>query len=108
MDKREIARVLRRAEQVIGERGWCQGNRVDQEGRVCARGAIEIAVYGAPMGPATSDRDYHLIEAAVDALYGYLGELVEHWNDKDGRQAVQVRHTLLAVARRLDEQAVTP
>jgi hypothetical protein len=52
----EVCRVLRRAAQVIRERGWTQYRNCDGRGRVCLSGAIFVAFTDDPYGPIPEDK----------------------------------------------------
>lgn len=44
-EKTEYTRaVLECALDTLNERGWCQGTMLDSEGRVCALGALSVAI----------------------------------------------------------------
>lgn len=97
-----VAEVLRRAEQVIGERGWCQGD-YEIDGRVCAEGAINVAVCGSAWGAAEDEPDAEqLAHFAGRALGEHVGMFVVNWNDDDGRTQAEVRAALLAAAQRAE------
>jgi hypothetical protein len=110
-----VPEVLRRAEQIIGERGWCQGDYTDELGHVCTRGAINVVVSGEPFD--YNDDEHELREplavASTLALARYLngvGRAVEgsslsdvsDWNDELDRNEADVRAALLAAADRAE------
>ena len=100
-----VPEVLRRAEQEIGTRGWCQHTLKDEHGAVCARGAIYLAVAATTDPLAMAWTDYMLTEAADDALSVYLGEHVTLWNDREGRTVDEVRAALSAAAEKTEVAA---
>lgn len=84
--------VLLKAADYIDGHGWCQGAIADEEGRVCAVGAITMVTGGldAPMGTRL---DVELL------LYKYLGEIpVPDWNDRPERTKEQVTAALRSAA----------
>lgn len=100
--------VLAKAAEYIGEHGWCQGRSMDEEGRVCAMGAINAVL------PIPHDiRDLHaearyLLAAAVARclLTKYIDNApgreltVISWNDDPSRTAEDV---ILAMKRAAHE-----
>lgn len=42
----EVVKTLRRAAELIRERGWCQGVQEDDKRRLCVMGALHTAVHG--------------------------------------------------------------
>lgn len=103
------ADVLRRAAEVLDERGWAQTDYEDIDGCVCALGALSVVVYGDPYPP---DDDLRVaVEAvALGALEAHLkigfdrpayaGEAVAKWNDAMGRTVDEVKAAFLAAAER--------
>lgn len=97
MSARE-AQVLRRAVEIIDERGWCQGEYEDGAGRVCARGAIHVAIGGAPyVDPLSLEKNKFIWEVRC-LVVDLIGEGLAVWNDEPGRTVEQVRHALLTAA----------
>jgi hypothetical protein len=98
-----VPEVLRRAEQVIGERGWCQGEMEAADGRVCAWGAIHLAAADT-VDPARMPTDaYQLVDRAEEVLYDHIDSgTIPDWNDRPGRMAIEVRAALLAAAERAE------
>jgi hypothetical protein len=90
--------VLDKAADYIDEHGWCQKAMVDNDGRVCAIGAIRAAVCmeeGVMMpwvstGHQALTAATHLAEAAYDGL--------DYWNDAEGRTQFDVTNLLRKAA----------
>jgi hypothetical protein len=101
-----VPEVLRRAEQVIAERGWCQEDFTDDTGAVCARGAINLVVAGDPEEGARHEAYNPLAVAAAEAVAAYLNRRwpsdVSDWNDEEDRTESEVRDVLLAAAQRAE------
>jgi hypothetical protein len=88
------AQILRAAAHELATKGWTQGRIVDlTTGALCAQGAIEVAAlrisgqWGSPEHAS-----------AIVVLQDYLGEAIDLWNDRDGRDADQVVRALNAAA----------
>jgi hypothetical protein len=65
----EEAKLLLKSAEMIEDRGWCQGNFEDKQGRMCLMGALKAAAPGMEaMGAYIRLRDY-------------LGGSVMSWND---------------------------
>jgi hypothetical protein len=96
--------VLRRAEQVVAERGWCRGDYEDEQGRVCSEGAINLAAYGDPCPTEeTPDDQYDVAESAAKAVMTHLEvPTLVGWNDETAQDAAEVRAALLAAAQRAE------
>jgi hypothetical protein len=71
-------RMLLDAADLIEERGWCQGSYSDQDGRVCAIGAIVRA---------GNHQHYRRAEAMMMMV---VGMSVVGWNDIKGRTKEEV------------------
>lgn len=117
------------AADVIDARGWCQNNLADPDGRVCAEGAILLAVTGAEklkFGGVGSAREW--LEAAAVAIpesyhrygsriRGALGVLRDHlyreisegsvhcWNDRSYMTRDEVTDTFRRAAKDARERA---
>lgn len=114
-----VPEVLRRAEQVVAERGLHRGDfGSGHGGSVCVWGAINVVVFGTPWcdgdesEPQPGDA---LMLAALTALADYLG-LTTHpvsvrgavagWNDDSTTtHADDVRLALLAAAERAEQSS---
>lgn len=101
----DIAEVAEKAADIIATNGHHKGYLYDEsqaddgtplaDCRVCAAGAINIAVYGQPTFPSseTSDAQLALELATVQALNDHLRlgtTTVPNWNDEPKRQKRQV------------------
>ena len=101
----DTAAVLRRAAGIVRERGWCRGTQQDELGRVCALGALNIALSGhvySFRGPFRLDgwqpSNHPGMDAACHALYEAIGDdtfwCIPHWNNQPGRTADEVAQML--------------
>lgn len=96
MSARE-AQVLHRAVEILDERGWCQGTFEDGR-KVCAMGAINIAVGGSPFPGNLEPGDERIATEVAELVEGVVDEDVTTWNDVFGRTVEQVRQALLTAA----------
>lgn len=93
----EVSVVLRRAAQLIQERGWIQGDYYSgnsHTGRVCAEGAISAAISkeGRAHPHYLSSREQQLFSAAIFRVEGRFldfGDL-PGWNDASERSRDEV------------------
>jgi hypothetical protein len=101
--------VLRRAEQVVAERGHCKGDFINDLGQVCPMGAINIVICGDPddleIPSELSDFQRDVVAAlavgiASDGLHPHAR--VANWNDDETRTEAEVRAALLAAAQRAE------
>lgn len=109
--------VLLRAADIIGERGWTQGDYINEAGCVCAVGAIRAAAAEQagldnfldvldgdavlPVGLSDAARRAELLAGAhVDDPFGGL----VGWNDAEGRTADEVVTILRAAAEGGEER----
>jgi hypothetical protein len=108
-----IADILDRAADHIDTVGWHQGEVYDpyqrpdkptSECRVCALGAINVALHGSPqfpLGPkAEGALDAHGVAAYVERRLDYDDELAT-WNDMEGRTQDEVTAALREAAAEL-------
>jgi hypothetical protein len=113
----QVTEVLRKAREVIEERGWCQGMLTADNGNVCAMGALRQATHDIPL---TVKEACKLEEEAVKRMskaagtHFYEGESAEgapyvyhvfdheipSWNDKPSRT---VEDVLLMFKRAAEE-----
>lgn len=103
------AETLRKAAQVLRERGLAKGYYRDESGCVCIKGALRIA-HGGDVGlPETFD-DYvadlmvvarGVIPGTVN-VGGFAHDAITVWNDEPERTAEEVIAALEAAAARLD------
>lgn len=99
-----VPEVLRRAEQIIGERGHYKGANEDGHGRVCAYGAILIALSG-----EADPTSQAILDVALDAAVVVEADLdpaqwgsITLWNDAPERTETEVRAALLAAAAKAE------
>ncbi|WP_328313146.1 hypothetical protein OG432_24705 [Streptomyces sp. NBC_00442] len=114
MSNPQLAAVYEKAADVIQTNGHCKGwfYDIDAEGsppvhslRVCALGALSVAVTGIPQPP--EELDGLLAEAVADLspriVSGTVGEdpveRIADWNDADARTPAEVVDTLLLAAK---------
>lgn len=90
--------VLRRAEQVLAERGWCRDAYRDGRGRVCVAGAIHVAAGYEPTSGILDDAAWAAKMLLTDSVGA--GNLAI-WNDEQ-QSEVEVRAALLAAAQRAE------
>jgi hypothetical protein len=81
----KTSEVLRKAGDVLRERGWCQGN-LEEKGRVCLLGATGIAAHGYPSAPDSNE--------VHDALRLVIDRWPIEWNDARGRTQAEVESAL--------------
>lgn len=76
-----VAQVLDDALEVINERGWCQDTLEDGEGRVCAVGAVNYAIYGRSSSWDTypSQEELELAGAVHHALRENIDAASNNW-----------------------------
>lgn len=83
----KTSEVLRKAGDVLRERGWHQGQFESPCGAVCVFGAVNVAI--------TSDPgDGSLSREPVDMIRRILKRWPPNWNDAPGRTAAEVLATL--------------
>jgi hypothetical protein len=92
--------VLRKAGDVLRERGWCQFRPRSSDGASCAYGAIFD-------GANEQTADY---DAGTNALRSVVfDEMISIWNDTPGRTAAEVMHALdAAYVLALQEEGIEP
>jgi hypothetical protein len=83
----KTSQVLYKAADVLGALGWCQGRLQDEEGRVCAYGAIKVALDADPFGYAGS----HAITAAFAFNRANGTTSITTYNDELGRTKEEVQ-----------------
>ena len=83
------AEVLNIAADIIEQRGWCQNNMMDPEGRVCLLGALNMSSSGARI------QVWDHVSPVIDDLAKYLGvSIIVTWNDEVGRTQFEVVNVL--------------
>lgn len=91
-DKKDVARTLRMAAQLIAEHGWCQNSLGNYYEGFCAIGAI-----------IESTEDEGTAYSAEGALEAHLGRRVVNWNDNVAQTSAEVIHALMSAADRVGE-----
>lgn len=80
------------AADLIERRGWCQGQRVDENGAVCVSAAIvETSHLADPY------RIYRM--RTFDALFAKTGEPSPYWNDRPERTKEEVVEVLRSLGK---------
>lgn len=94
-----VEEVLRKAVEILDERGWYQGYYRDiQTGRVCSIGACAEALGTNPGEPTPMfNRVWTFLDHYVERKFERHGNFVA-WQDKDGRTVDEVKALLLAAA----------
>lgn len=80
------AEVLRKAADVIRERGWCRRQYVDADNSVCVYGALNLA---AGHGPSFEGDDPS-VDIAARTLTRLLDNDLVSWNDSEACTADEV------------------
>lgn len=93
--------VLLKAAELLGEKGWCQGQSIDNDGRMCAVGAIRSAGQELLGGSMWGNR----LDEAGDALDRFFAHIndglkpvsvidpfqsIPEWNDNPRRTVEDV------------------
>lgn len=93
--------ALLKAAEIVRERGLCQGQMVDKQQRVCAMGAMSIAMSG-----LCDHRWMNLYIMATNAVIEELARRkqinlggIPDWNDQPGRTKEEVIDVLTAAAK---------
>ncbi|MGW2920320.1 DUF6197 family protein [Streptomyces angustmyceticus] len=105
----DIPAVYERAADHIDRVGWIQGNLYDRAGgmpfnlcRVCAVGAINIALNGSPRFPSYGIDAHDVVQPLREALGC---EEMADWNDAPGRTQAEVTAALRDTAAALRTEA---
>lgn len=101
------AEILVQAADLIEERGWNQGDYVNDCGGLCTFGALYIAVGLTPAFIRTDEADQRalaaltVVDEAAQALRQHVGRDVgiSEWNDAPGRTKAEVVTALRAAAQ---------
>lgn len=112
--------TLRKARQIVSDRGWVAGDYVARDGCLCAATALVVAV-GAPEHRTWNGDPPRAAISAARALARYVGsrrtDLVTHdddsgwlevitvWNDEDAQTAGQVLAALADAADHYERTA---
>jgi hypothetical protein len=102
------SQILRKAGDVLRERGWNRGWFVSQlTGGVCLIGACNVAVDGDPKGHGTANKMPEILDL-LDAVTGPLSRRAT-WNDAEDRTADEVCVALdAAYVLALQEEGIDP
>jgi hypothetical protein len=94
-----VEEVLRKAVEILDERGWHQGYyRHIPTGRLCSIGACAEALDVNPSEPTPMfNRVWTFLDDYVERKFERPGSFVA-WQDKDGRTVDEVKALLLAAA----------
>lgn len=124
MNTADTVKVLRRSAELLGERGWCQGQLENSQGQVCAMGAFEWAAnelfptIRLEDGPdayfASLDDRQDLARDAIDALTEVLDltpdpdsvygdNPIPDWNDAKDRTVEDVILAFKRAAEHVEE-----
>jgi len=83
--------ALLKAAEYIEDHGHCQFELQDQEGRVCARGALLAVLTGDPNRHTDSDPAYMLRVEAERMVESTVGaQYIITWNNQEGRTEGEV------------------
>lgn len=93
------ADVLREAANVVRREGWCRGAFSDEDGRVCALGALREVGYQAGLGLGTR---WAVMSALLDVVRG--GDIAT-WNDEEAIDGEDVAVHMEKAAIRWEEIA---
>lgn len=77
-----VKQQLRDARQILIERGWCIGHRVNTQGERCALGALDLA-----LGHEVTDQDFAVVLLAQATGEKYVGQADYHvavFNNQQG------------------------
>lgn len=122
------ANLLRRAADILGEKGWCQGSLTNPDGNVCAMGAFHQAAYEIYpeaqefYSPADFSVMYDRMQVQSDAASAmahvldlpeprYFSELgltknpIPAWNDAPERSAEDVILAMKNAAQHVEESS---
>jgi len=105
--------LLKRAADIITERGWTQGKYVSKDGCVCALGSVRLAAAEAAHIVADIEEDpqdyfmrtrlpddirkaWNAAETTLEGLSPYCNVVL--WNDEAGRSAEEVQSLLRRAA----------
>ena len=89
--------LLRKAIQIIEERGWCQKEYENNSGQVCMIGAIHIAYDADKML-------FHTYDSALTAVYGVCWAHPISFNDAESTTKEQVIEVLNQAIANLESQ----
>lgn len=88
----EVADVLTKAVKILDEKGWCQDTLENEQGNVCAFGAINTALQGQPVAGVMLMSEYHALTRraapVAEALNRHLPEDFSTFNIDSPRSRV--------------------
>lgn len=108
MTNEEIADLIDKAHDELLHSGWCQGNFSNNDGTVCAVGALGLAVGVHPACGLLDSKVKTALEAVATTIrpnYGSASGVVMGWNDLPGRTEDEVFDAFRQTSKRLREQA---
>jgi hypothetical protein len=88
--------VLRKAAEILGERGWCQRSSMDDQGHLCALGALGVASRAISPSAYTKAGAALARHLCIESRYD-----IPEWNDVQGRTAEDV---ILAMKRAAENE----
>lgn len=91
--------ILRKAADVIRERGWHQGDYEGPGGGVCAEGAINVVCNGTPNESGETAHKARVV------LASFLNNIINSWNDAPDRTVDEVIAALEEAAKRAEISA---
>jgi translation elongation factor EF-Ts len=110
----QAAADLDAAADVIDEKGWCRNKLKDEQGRMCAQGAVLVAIRGVSQPPVlVTVKDRLRMDAAMDELKRYLAldvdgvqrhVSVRYWNDLLAHTQEEVTDALRRAAKDVRER----
>jgi len=104
----KTSEVLRKAGDVLRERGHCKGALENESGSVCFNGAINVALHGRPQFAIGIDGGIIGIFEFASTPFGSNIEAVD-WNNDCRTTAAEVMHALdAAFVLALQEEGVEP
>ena len=102
LTKRNAATVLRRAAALIETSGWHQGDYQNDNGCLCALGAIRVAC-GIKADKWLKQHEHPLIFSVYNTLRSELnGVAIDTWNDRKGTTKEDVVGAMRQTAAKLD------
>ena len=104
--------LLRKAADVLNERGWCRSAYEDGNGRVCATGALMCADRDIPVGGLSpimgttgfASPAYRLARYALLDRLSTHGLSIVGWNDSPGRRISDVISLFQQTADELEQK----
>lgn len=104
IDSGKVAEILENAADLLEVHGWCQDRSRDDEGRMCAMGALYQSTFGPGVWECPSRVEYdteHGYLEATRALNRKIGtqRSIPGWNDNSERTADEVIEAIKATAK---------